>query len=100
MRTRKIMLGIAATAAIAAPIAVAGSANAAGAPVTQTSTVMVPTSDTTVDLPALNSQFTKMTLSITGGNSMAAAYNAHINELYLVKRFPLDKVPLRKCAGT
>ena len=30
---------------------------------------MVPTSDTTVDLPALNSQFTKMTLSIVGGNS-------------------------------
>ena len=30
---------------------------------------MVPTSDTTVDLPALNSQFTKMTLSVIGGNS-------------------------------
>ena len=38
--------------------------------------------------------------SITGGNAMAAAYNARINELDLAKRFPLDKVPLRKCAGT
>ena len=38
--------------------------------------------------------------SITGGNAMAAAYNKRINELDLAKRFPLDKVPLRKCAGS
>lgn len=69
MRTRKIMLGLTAAAAIAAPIAVAGAAHASGAPVTQDTTVMVPTSATTVDLPALNSQFTRETLTITGGNS-------------------------------
>jgi len=27
------------------------------------------------------------------------AYNAHISKLNLAKRFPLDKVPLKKCAG-
>jgi hypothetical protein len=32
-------------------------------------------------------------------NTPASAYNAHIQKLNLAKRFPLDKVPLRKCAG-
>jgi hypothetical protein len=27
------------------------------------------------------------------------AYNAHISKLNLAKRFPIDKVPLKKCAG-
>ena len=36
---------------------------------------------------------------ITGGNAQAAAYNARINQLNLAKRFPLNKVPLKKCAG-
>jgi len=36
---------------------------------------------------------------MTGGNSQMAAYNARINQLSLAKRFPLDKVPLRKCPG-
>lgn len=36
---------------------------------------------------------------ISGGNAQAAAYNARINQLSLAKRFPLDKVPLKKCAG-
>ena len=27
------------------------------------------------------------------------AYNAHISKLNLAKRFPLDNVPLKKCAG-
>ena len=40
---RKTILGLMAAAAIAAPIATATAANASGAPVTQTSTVMVPT---------------------------------------------------------
>ena len=35
---------------------------------------------------------------ITGGNSQAAAYNARINQLNLAKRFPLNKVTLKKCA--
>ncbi len=33
------------------------------------------------------------------GNSQAAAYNARINQLNLAKRFPLNKVTLKKCAG-
>jgi hypothetical protein len=28
------------------------------------------------------------------------AYNAHISKLNLAKRFPIDKVPLKKCAGS
>jgi len=36
---------------------------------------------------------------MTGGNSQMAAYNTRINQLSLAKRFPLDKVPLRKCPG-
>ena len=28
-----------------------------------------------------------------------SAYNAHISKLNLAKRFPLDKMPLKKCAG-
>lgn len=34
------------------------------------------------------------------GNAQMAAYNARINHLSLAKRFPLDKVPLKKCPGT
>ena len=34
-----------------------------------------------------------------GGNAQAAAYNARINQLNLAKRFPLNKVTLKKCAG-
>jgi hypothetical protein len=33
------------------------------------------------------------------GNAMQAKYNAHISKLALARRFPLDKVPLKKCAG-
>ena len=32
-------------------------------------------------------------------NAQAKAYNAHISKLNLAKRFPLDKVLLKKCAG-
>jgi hypothetical protein len=32
-------------------------------------------------------------------NTPASAYNVHIQKLNLAKRFPLDKVPLQKCAG-
>lgn len=32
-------------------------------------------------------------------NAQLTAYNAHISKLNLAKRFPLDKVPLKKCAG-
>ena len=30
---------------------------------------------------------------------MLNAYNARVSRLALAKRFPLDKVPLKKCAG-
>ena len=33
------------------------------------------------------------------GNAMQAKYNAHISKLALARRFPLDKVPLKKCAA-
>jgi len=32
------------------------------------------------------------------GNPQLNAYNAHITKLNLAKRFPLNKVPLKKCA--
>ena len=32
-------------------------------------------------------------------NAPPSAYNAHIQKLNLAKRFPLDKVPLKKCAA-
>ena len=32
-------------------------------------------------------------------NAQTNAYNAHIQKLNLAKRFPLDKVPLKKCAA-
>ena len=32
------------------------------------------------------------------GNPQLNAYNAHIAKLNLAKRFPLDKMPLKKCA--
>jgi hypothetical protein len=32
-------------------------------------------------------------------NAPAKAYNSHISKLNLAKRFPIDKVPLKKCAG-
>jgi hypothetical protein len=28
------------------------------------------------------------------------AYNAHVSKLKLAERFPLDKLPLKKCAGS
>ena len=34
------------------------------------------------------------------GNALKAKYNAHISKLALARRFPLDKVPLKKCAAT
>ncbi len=34
-----------------------------------------------------------------GGNASQAAYNARIKQLNLAKRFPLNKVPLKQCAG-
>ena len=33
------------------------------------------------------------------GNAQQAKYNAHISKLNLARRFPIDKVPLRKCAA-
>jgi hypothetical protein len=33
------------------------------------------------------------------GNALLAAYNKRIKELNLAKRFPLDLVPLKKCAA-
>ena len=33
-------------------------------------------------------------------NAQLAAYNARISKLNLAKRFPINKVPLNKCAGT
>jgi hypothetical protein len=65
---RKIILGVVAATAVAAPIAIAGSANAAQ-PVTTTTNVAVDvTSEVPTDLPALNSQFTKMVLTHSGEN--------------------------------
>jgi hypothetical protein len=32
-------------------------------------------------------------------NTQMTAYNAHIQKLNLAKRFPLDKVPLKKCSA-
>ena len=68
MRIHKILLGgLVATAAIAAPIALASSASAA--PVSTTADVAVNvTSETPTDLRALNSQFTTMTLTPRGEN--------------------------------
>lgn len=63
---RKIILGVVAAAAIAGPIAFATSASAAQ-PTTTTHNVTVTAADEVVyDLPALNSQFTKMTLTASG----------------------------------
>jgi hypothetical protein len=65
---KKLLLGLAAAAAVAGPFAAAGSASAAGAPVTTTSDPVwvSASSETPVELPALNSQFTSMTISVNG----------------------------------
>ena len=75
---RKIILGLVAATAVAAPIAVAGSAHASGAPVTTTANVGVDvTSETPTELPALNSQFTKMVLTPSGVNHWNYGDDAH-----------------------
>jgi len=67
---RKIILGLVAATAVAAPLAMAGSAHASGAPVTTTHDIAVDvTSEVPTELPALNSQFTKMTLTASGVNN-------------------------------
>ena len=68
MNTRKILLGgLVATAAIAGPIALASSASAAPGSTTADVAVNV-TSETPTELPALNSQFTKMVITASGEN--------------------------------
>jgi hypothetical protein len=69
MRMRKILLGgLVASAAIATPIALASAASAA--PLSTTADVAVNVaSETPVELPALNSQFTKATLTPSGINN-------------------------------
>jgi hypothetical protein len=65
---KKLLVGLAAAVAVAAPIATTGAASAAGAPVTTTSDPIwvSATSETPVDLPALNSQFQSMTINVSG----------------------------------
>jgi hypothetical protein len=36
---------------------------------------------------------------MSSGNAQQAAYNARITQLNLARRFPLNKVPLKKCGG-
>ena len=36
---------------------------------------------------------------MSGGNTQQAAYNKRITQLNLAKRFPLNKVLLKKCAA-
>jgi hypothetical protein len=36
---------------------------------------------------------------MSGGNQLQAAYNKRISQLNLAKRFPLNKVPLKKCGA-
>jgi hypothetical protein len=77
MRIHKILLGgLVATAAIATPIAFASSASAAPGSTTADVAVNV-TSETPTDLPALNSQFTNMTLTPSGVNRWNYGDDAH-----------------------
>ncbi len=65
---RKIILGLASLAAIATPLVLTGPASAAQ-PVTTTADIAVNVaSEAPVELPALNSQFTKMVLTPSGEN--------------------------------
>ena len=79
---RKLILGLLATAAIAAPIASATAANAAGAPVTTTTTAAVDVAGTQVELPALNSQFTSMTLKVNDSPQSSFGPNADMLTWY------------------
>ena len=64
---RKIILGLVAATAVAAPIAAVAAPASAAQPTITTANITVPaTSWTPIDLPALNSQFTTMTLTATG----------------------------------
>ena len=64
---KKIILGVLAATAAAAPLAIAGSASAATVTTTHDIAVDV-TSEAPAALPALNSQFTAMTLTPSGVN--------------------------------
>jgi hypothetical protein len=81
---KKIILGAlaAAAVAIAAIVAVASPASAAPGVTTHTVTLNAAT-DGVVDLPALNSQFTKMTIKVNDGSAKwgtdAARYTAYTN---------------------
>ena len=75
---RKIILGVVAAPAVAAPIAIAGSANAAQ-PVTTTANVAVDlTSEVPTDLPALNSKFIKMVLTPSGEDHWNHGDDQHV----------------------
>jgi hypothetical protein len=75
---KKLLAGLGAAIAVAAPIATTGSANAAGAPATPTSgpISVSASSETPVELPALNSQFQSMTINVSG---TASWYNGADN---------------------
>lgn len=64
---KKIILGALAAAAMAAPIAAVASPASAAQPTTTTHNLTVTAaSEAVIDLPALNSQFTKMVLTVEG----------------------------------
>ena len=83
MNLRKIVIGgLLATTAIGGSIALASSANAAGAPVTTTTTAAVDVMGTQVDLPALNGQFTSMTLKVNDSAHSSFGPNADMETWY------------------
>jgi hypothetical protein len=74
-RMRKIILGLVAATAVAAPIALVAS-SASAAPGVTTHNITVNAADEVVyDLPALNSQFTKMTLTASGTANWGADFH-------------------------
>jgi hypothetical protein len=67
---KKIILGGLAAAALAAPIAAVASPASAAQPTTTTHNLTVAAaSEAVIDLPALNSQFTKMTIKVNDGTA-------------------------------
>jgi hypothetical protein len=73
---KKIILGVLAATAVAAPLAIAGPASAATVSTSQDIAVDV-TAEAPTALPALNSQFTTMTLTPSGINHWNFGDDAH-----------------------
>jgi hypothetical protein len=73
---KKLILGVLTATAVAAPLAIAGPASAATGTTTQDIAVDV-ASEAPTALPALNSQFTKMTLTPSGVNHWNFGDDAH-----------------------